>query len=427
MKVLVLNSYGRADKGDAALLAALIEQVQSFAPDAQFAIAGTEDPAEFPDFEGHENVYAMRQYAALDAGAGLLATARNIVFKLWTLATTQVAIAHPAFSFLAARKLAAYRRAFREADMVLSVGGGYFNAKDPLKSTAHILFVTRPLNLAKKMGKFVAVAPVSVGPFTRPYQAGMVGRCFDKLDLVLVRENISFEVAQSIMKVKKPVRAVDSGFDFNPVGEYDLRKELNLQATDKIIAMTVRKSFAGARQAQYEKNVADFIALLARDMPDYKVVFMPQCTAQLHGDDDRAVARRICAYLPEGQKQAIVIEDDLDYRTLKLAYQHADYVIGTRFHSVIFALPYDVPALGLEYEHKTRGIMRELGLEHWIIKVNELSGAALMQLFTELVDNRDAYLATVHKTLPPYIEQAKKAATLIQQAYERHLRDDSAA
>ena len=44
-----------------------------------------------------------------------------------------------------------------------------------------------------------------------------------------------------------------------------------------------------------------------------------------------------------------------------------DYLVGTRFHSVIFALAARVPCIAIGYEHKTRGIMRDLSLDGWVL------------------------------------------------------------
>ena len=74
-----------------------------------------------------------------------------------------------------------------------------------------------------------------------------------------------------------------------------------------------------------------------------------------------------------------------DHRQIKAAYNQLDFLIGTRFHSVIFSLTSGVPCIAIEYEHKSRGIMRELGLEHWVLAIGDVTEARLGRLFDKLV------------------------------------------
>jgi colanic acid/amylovoran biosynthesis protein len=104
------------------------------------------------------------------------------------------------------------------------------------------------------------------------------------------------------------------------------------------------------------------------------VVLIPQVTTDYLGDDDRIVERRIAGYCGSSPLR---IDERVDFRDLKGLYSACDLMLGTRFHSVIFALTSMVPCLAIEYEHKTRGIMRDLGLEEWVLPIDEVSHARL--------------------------------------------------
>jgi colanic acid/amylovoran biosynthesis protein len=81
-------------------------------------------------------------------------------------------------------------------------------------------------------------------------------------------------------------------------------------------------------------------------------------------------------------------------------------MVGTRFHSVIFALTGYVPSIGLEYEHKTSGILRDLDLSKWMLKMSEMRAASLEELFDQLVVGRDDYLAHLKEVMPEYLGRA---------------------
>jgi colanic acid/amylovoran biosynthesis protein len=215
----------------------------------------------------------------------------------------------------------------------------------------------------------------------------------------LVREDISYRLIEPYLKPHQIMRGVDSGFTYQPVGEYSLRTKLNLKPAQKLVAVSVRKWFDPSKQAVYETAIAEFVTLLIHH--HYQVVFIPQCTAALEDDDDRDVALSVASHL-KSTKAIHVITDDLTYAQVQLAYHDVDYVVGTRFHSVIFGLTNFTPSIAIEYEHKTRGIMRELGLEDWTINIAAVRGKSLYELFEKLVANRELYRAHLQQVIPPY-------------------------
>jgi colanic acid/amylovoran biosynthesis protein len=103
------------------------------------------------------------------------------------------------------------------------------------------------------------------------------------------------------------------------------------------------------------------------------------------------------------------------YHELKSLYANLDFLIGTRFHSVIFSLASFVPCIAIEYEHKTGGIMRELGLHRWVIPFEDVTAERLQSLFDELIQNADSYRAYLREVIPPYIIQSQAFATTLKQ------------
>ena len=120
------------------------------------------------------------------------------------------------------------------------------------------------------------------------------------------------------------------------------------------------------------------------------------------------------------KNSVIVITKEHDPWTIKAIYGGLDYLVGTRFHSVIFAVTSHVPSIAIEYEHKTRGIMRDIGLEEWVLNINDLHTDQLIELFEKLVTGRKKYVAHLKRALPPYIVKAKEAIGFVKYIYENN-------
>jgi colanic acid/amylovoran biosynthesis protein len=118
---------------------------------------------------------------------------------------------------------------------------------------------------------------------------------------------------------------------------------------------------------------------------------------------------------------AYLIEKSLTNYQTKAVIEQLDYMVGTRFHGVIFALTGYVPSIAIEYEHKTRGIMSDLGLAEWVIHIEDVTAPKLSKLFIDLDNSRHAYLETLNNNLPEYLLQAASMRELVKSTYEGRL------
>ena len=144
------------------------------------------------------------------------------------------------------------------------------------------------------------------------------------------------------------------------------------------------------------------------------VIFIPQVTSQLFDDDDRSVAKRIIVKMKE-KSFVWGIEQEMSHYEIKSFYANMNYIVGTRFHSVIFSLTSYVPAVAIEYEHKTRGIMKDLDLTDWVIKLEDLTAERLIKKFDKLVLKQEEYIASLKAQIPSYIKDARGAVDTIKQ------------
>ncbi|MFI9270097.1 polysaccharide pyruvyl transferase family protein [Kitasatospora sp. NPDC052896] len=408
--VVVVNAYVRENAGDAALLAVCLRQVRAAFPDAEITVAGMEDPAVHPEFDGAANLGSIRRYVA----DGTVSTPRRVLRKALGLAAAPVALLLPPALTRLLRPLlpAEVRReavAVAGADLVVSMGGGYFNARPGLDGYQNVFYVVLPLLLAQRRGVPVVLAPQSFGPFPAPAQRRLAAHVVRRAALALAREDVSVEILADCGVRGAPVRrAVDSGFAFAPPPLTDWRTRLGVGPDVPLVGVTARQWLPPQAQQAYERALATTVDAVRASGAE--VVLIPQVTTDYLGDDDRIVERRIadrCATPP------LLVTERVDFRELKGLYGECSYVLGTRFHSVIFALTSGVPCIAIEYEHKTRGIMRDLGLEEWVLPMPEVSAERLGALVEKLHAGRAEYLRALAERLPGYVARAEELPELL--------------
>src|SRR2546430_13523272 len=60
-------------------------------------------------------------------------------------------------------------------------------------------------------------------------------------------------------------------------------------------------------------------------------------------------------------------------------------VTGVQTCALPISLTSDVPAIAIEYEHKTSGIMHDLELEKWVIRIEDVTADNLARMVDELM------------------------------------------
>jgi colanic acid/amylovoran biosynthesis protein len=415
MKILIVNGYVRENKGDAALIYVLGHQLQDTFPDSHISVASMEDVIEHPTFIGFENVGSMRLYAAEENIWRPFRVLRKIfvgvIINLWP--------SLPYRNFLINLLPLGIRgelQAIEQADIVISASGGYLTSPDSFLGNLNIYFLIAPLRIATRLGKLLIMAPESFGPFGNDWQRTQVRKLLNSTQLIFVREDTSYTLLKELgVKESLMKRAIDSGFahladdskETVPVGDDN---QMN-------VGITARNWLKGEDQTRYEIALAKTIVTIERKY-GAKITLVPQVTSNYQKDDDRIVETRIKEFAVKDGAHPFQIMDELDQNQIKELYSKFTFTIGTRFHSVIFSLTSYVPAIAIEYEHKTRGIMHDLNLDDWVIKIEDVTFENLNLLFDKLIANQETYRRHLREVMPNYIERTKEVPRMIKELYE---------
>jgi len=303
--------------------------------------------------------------------------------------------------------------------MQVCVGGGYLRGKKDLSSSIILLLLFHQIWLAHKLGKPVYLYAQSFGPYPTRIQRKIATMGLRCADLILVREGQSKNLLAELgLAGERVIRVPDSAFAFNPnrilVSQPTLLNGLSHEHT---VGVTVRSWLPAPEQSAYELAMAQFLDAISEQY-DLNVVVIPQVTSVEKDDDDRVVGRRIQNLIPDGSNIHF-LDERFTHHEIAAIYSNLHYLVGTRFHSVIFALSAGVPALAIEYEHKTSGIMKDLGLERWVLPIEAVTCDRLLSLFELLIRESESYTKKLREIMPKYVESAREGSALIADAFRR--------
>ncbi|MEK7152652.1 MAG: polysaccharide pyruvyl transferase family protein [Patescibacteria group bacterium] len=363
--IIISHVYSSDNKGDAALTSVLIQDLRRTFPDAAITIQKFESVKKHGRFEGVPELPSFRYYALNKYSHPL----PKLIYTLYMMSATLAWAAWYRYTrqhIYLPQHLREIAKIYAQADLIVPVGGGYIRSRKGLLYRFNIPLMLHPLLIGSLLRKPTMLYAQSVGPFMHASERLFVAFVLKRMTLVLLREDISIRLLASLGVTHNVLRAVDSGFLLQSKDKVDIHKKYHIPKGKLIVGVTVRSWLAGDAQMVYERAVAGALDDIVEHFGAH-ILFIPQVTAT-KGDDDRVASHRVHSYMHYASA-ATTITSKPDHYQIKAIYDGLDALVGTRFHSVIFSLTSYVPVLAIEYEHKTSGIMHDLGLDKWVIKI----------------------------------------------------------
>lgn len=194
----------------------------------------------------------------------------------------------------------------------------------------------------------------SVGKFEKnPAALAFYKKHLLKVDLLVIREKISFEYLKSLCVQNPVILAPDPAYFVAT----EIRKEE--KAVKRVIGLNL-----SPLSALYEYNnieiaierQAQAIIRLIEKM-DVDIILLPHVISPDYYDNDLCYMRDIYEKLPQRYKIKVsLVDTDPSFIGLKYEIMKCDYVIAARMHCAVNALSMGVPSIFLAYSEKAKGM-----------------------------------------------------------------------
>ena len=278
----------------------------------------------------------------------------------------------------------------KNCDAVFVKGGGFIHSYGGVTDPYFIYYLTYHIRLATAYGKKVFVLPNSIGPLKNRLARRIALKSLRECDLVTVRENISKEYLNNFQLDTELFP--DLGFFLKPVEDdmCDYLISRGVPIGRKKVVLTLRPyRFQGFQHSDilyknYINGFVSFVEYLCNR--GFHVTFMAHTLGPSNALPNKV--RETTSYLEDF---------DLTCKDVEKIYSYYDYMVGTRFHSVIFSLIVGVPSIAIAYGgNKGKGIMEVLGNGGFSLDMDKVSGEKLIKAFESLETNKSEYLSNLN-------------------------------
>ncbi len=110
--------------------------------------------------------------------------------------------------------------------------------------------------------------------------------------------------------------------------------------------------------------------------------------------DDRYLCSLIAASVNRNDR-CFMTRDPLTAEESKALIGHFDYIVGSRFHSFIFAFSHGIPGMAVSWSHKYRELFSLFGLENDVYEREDIDSGTLIETFDRGWSNRQQRRALI--------------------------------
>ncbi|KKB40965.1 polysaccharide pyruvyl transferase CsaB [Bacillus thermotolerans] len=254
-------------------------------------------------------------------------------------------------------------QALREADLLISGGGGLLQDTYPTK----FLFGPLPYYLliaflAKLCGTKVMFFSQGIGPVTSTWGKILMKVFANRADFITVRDQYSKDYLHKL-GVTRPETVVtaDIVFAFQKKEDPACMNSLPLTGEEKLVAVSTRPWFD--HEDYYEKLADVLDSLIESD--GITPVFVP-----MEGHHDVNASKRVMERMKH-EADCFLLGGDFTPNQYLNFIGDCEMAIGLRLHSLIFSALTGVPHIGISYDKKVESLLKRSGMWKYSTRLEE--------------------------------------------------------
>ncbi len=259
--------------------------------------------------------------------------------------------------------------AFQNCALVIGKGGHYIYHLGGLSGFFALCTNLAPFLLALRLRKPFVFAGISVGPFRNTVARLVTKFVLKHARVITVREKTSFDILQQMGHFRNLSVSTDLAFLLSVASP--CHSHIPAIRSKRILIIPRALFPADPHKTKYNAyirvlaSVADHLSLT------HKIMFATTARDVLGGEDDMQAIFDI-VNLMKGRNPVEIVASDLDPVALIEIFAQQDLIIGTRLHSVIFAIMAERPFVAISYFGSKMNIVRDVELGDLLVDINNL-------------------------------------------------------
>lgn len=287
-------------------------------------------------------------------------------------------------------------KVLKSADVVVCAPGGI--CMGGFQNWTHLFL----LHMAKRLHKPIAYYGRSFGPFptttadNRRFKS-LSQEILEYMQFISIRDTKTEEIAKSMNIDYK--YTVDSAFLRS--AKVDIPQAITdiIKGNKYFVFVPNLLIWHYAYKGRISKEIVlDYFSRIldvaCKQYPEHKIIMLPQTfNYNTYKGDDIHFFNDLAAYVKK--ENLHVIPDTYSSDIQQTIIRGAEFMIGARYHSVVFALNNNTPFVALSYEHKISGLLERLKKTDCMIDITKALDSA--ENITESIKEFESVFSNIKK------------------------------
>ena len=364
MKNILITGANFGNKGAQAMLFVTISEIRSRYPDVQIYYTTRENLKISDGFK----FTAVDKYTFINAFALKAQTVNKCQF--WREAAKQALRSLAKRNYRALFSDYKYLSLIDSLDLILDISGFNLSSLFSLRSND---FYLKMIAYSRKCGIPIILLPQSFGPFdygqtSSPYIQNMHEILQYPL-MIYARERSGYDLLVKQFNLKNVVLSDDLVLQnrkiyWDHICEADTFPHLDLKisSTENIAIIPNRKIIQKCPHIDIYSLYNDIISVLLQNKKSIYLIY--------HSSEDYTICKKIKkAFIAE--PSVVLLPQELSCYDYTNIITHFDYIIASRFHSIVHAFKQHVPCLGLGWAQKYQDLFDRLAQQDYILDMRK--------------------------------------------------------
>jgi len=396
MNVFIIQHTGATNKGAEALFRGALQLIQeACGPQTRIRSVTSQvayDSALFPEVEFFSRQHVTPKRQRLVRG----------------LAACPGWLTAPAAWGKRSRQFWLLDRAYRTADVVLSIGGDMFTDHYGLDGLANELWYVAE---AVRRNKIICLLGQSIGPLGPAANCQQALQVLQQANLITIRETASWRYLEGVgLPMQHVARAGDLSLLMRVDAQRDTKLTRFLKGGAPKVGVNVSQAiadFAGAagERSRYIRATVAGIRLLWQTHPDAVVYLVPHVMDR-QANDDRIACAEVAEQLADARVVNLPADAVAGATAMELKYfvSQMDVFVAARTHATLAAYTTGVPAVAIAYSLKAKGLAEHYYGDQWqnyVLEVKSMQAEELARAILRTIEHRgELSRLLVEKTVP---------------------------
>ena len=292
------------------------------------------------------------------------------------------------------------------SDLVIVGGGGLFQDHDKMNIAdlfsksgyGTVSYAIVPL-IAKMHNKPVFYFAQGIGPLFSKESRSFMYFASELADFITVRDLESEVLLKELcVSGEKILLTADPAIKLKLASEESINRifiEENIPFSDNYICVNVRNWIDKSIEDSYKKAIAEALDKFA-EQKDIYFLFVPFQISG-YGDNDYSISKEIIEMMKNKNKCHILKKVYHPTETAKIISKSC-FVVGMRYHSIIFAINSHIPFIAISYDQKVTSLVNETGLNAYCLDFNSIDPNIILNKMESVLNELSSIKAKLTNT-----------------------------